>query len=276
VVTHQRWRGEFARGTFGAGPRAGQSSDCTEYPATNGCLPIRWPGWNTTAWQQEAAKPNTIGSERFWFGTLAVGMRDATGQLYRRNRYYDPRSGQFTQPDPIGLAGGLNSYGFAAGDPVSYADPYGLCWQFWRPECRNRSSAITYGDFVHAFYNPKRLMTMDYIRGQAASLVAQRRPIWGTDDIGDAKANAFRHIFGACTLTRWYDRSAAQEITRSHEEFWREGNSAQAADSRDDSGNNEIGMTEATERENRHLTCENIADRELASGHYYGDGGEND
>lgn len=35
--------------------------------------------------------------------------------------------GQFTQPDPIGIVGGLNSYGFAAGDPVSYSDPYGLC-----------------------------------------------------------------------------------------------------------------------------------------------------
>ncbi|WP_420125623.1 RHS repeat-associated core domain-containing protein [Longimicrobium sp.] len=36
-------------------------------------------------------------------------------------------TGQFTQSDPIGIAGGLNTYGFAAGDPVSYADPYGLC-----------------------------------------------------------------------------------------------------------------------------------------------------
>jgi hypothetical protein len=54
-------------------------------------------------------------------------MRDASGQMYRRNRYYDPQTGQFTQPDPIGLAGGLNAYGFADGDPVSYADPYGLC-----------------------------------------------------------------------------------------------------------------------------------------------------
>jgi hypothetical protein len=44
-----------------------------------------------------------------------------------RNRYYDPATGQFTQQDPIGLAGGLNAYGFAAGDPVSYSDPYGLC-----------------------------------------------------------------------------------------------------------------------------------------------------
>jgi uncharacterized protein RhaS with RHS repeats len=57
-------------------------------------------------------------------------MRDASGQLYMRNRYYNPQTGQFTQPDPIGLAGGLNSYGFAAGDPITYSDPYGLC-----PQC---------------------------------------------------------------------------------------------------------------------------------------------
>nr|WP_276510354.1 RHS repeat-associated core domain-containing protein [Longimicrobium terrae] len=54
-------------------------------------------------------------------------MRDASGQMYMRNRYYDPATSQFTQTDPIGLAGGLNSYGFAAGDPVGYSDPYGLC-----------------------------------------------------------------------------------------------------------------------------------------------------
>ena len=53
-------------------------------------------------------------------------MRDGSGQLYMRNRYYDPATGQFTQTDPIGIAGGLNVYGFAAGDPVTYSDPYGL------------------------------------------------------------------------------------------------------------------------------------------------------
>ena len=52
---------------------------------------------------------------------------DASGLLYRRNRYYDPQSGQFTQQDPIGIAGGLNLYGFAGGDPVNNADPFGLC-----------------------------------------------------------------------------------------------------------------------------------------------------
>jgi uncharacterized protein RhaS with RHS repeats len=53
-------------------------------------------------------------------------MQDASGLLYKRNRYYSPETGQFTQTDPIGLAGGLNTYGFAEGDPVSYDDPYGL------------------------------------------------------------------------------------------------------------------------------------------------------
>jgi RHS repeat-associated protein len=52
--------------------------------------------------------------------------KDHAGTFFRRNRYYDPVTGKFTQEDPIGLAGGLNVYGFAAGDPVSYGDPYGL------------------------------------------------------------------------------------------------------------------------------------------------------
>jgi RHS repeat-associated protein len=62
-----------------------------------------------------------------WLGTLLEGKQDGTGLLYRRHRYVDPATGRFTQEDPIGLAGGLNAYGFAQGDPVSYADPFGLC-----------------------------------------------------------------------------------------------------------------------------------------------------
>jgi RHS repeat-associated protein len=51
---------------------------------------------------------------------------DASGYQYKRNRYYDPSTGRFTQEDPIGLAGGLNTYGFAGGDPVNFSDPFGL------------------------------------------------------------------------------------------------------------------------------------------------------
>jgi hypothetical protein len=34
--------------------------------------------------------------------------------------------GLFTQEDPIGLAGGMNLYGFAGGDPINFSDPFGL------------------------------------------------------------------------------------------------------------------------------------------------------
>ena len=56
-----------------------------------------------------------------WAGSLVEHGAGAAGLLYRRNRYYDPASGRFTQQDPIGLGGGLNVYGFAGGDPVSSA-----------------------------------------------------------------------------------------------------------------------------------------------------------
>ncbi len=59
--------------------------------------------------------------------SISEELKDATGQIYQRNRYYDSTSGRFTQEDPLGLAGGLNLYGFAGGDPVNFSDPLGLC-----------------------------------------------------------------------------------------------------------------------------------------------------
>jgi RHS repeat-associated protein len=105
--------------------------------ATSGCTRIQWPGERTTARHELEPDPNI----QNWFGGLVGGMRDASGQMYMRNRYYDPATGQFTQTDPIGLAGGLNAYGFAAGDPVSYEDPYGLCaWGIGRDAALGRCS----------------------------------------------------------------------------------------------------------------------------------------
>jgi RHS repeat-associated protein len=62
-----------------------------------------------------------------WQGSLLEAKRDGSGWEYKRARVYDPQTGRFTQEDPIGLAGGLNLYGFANGDPVNFSDPFGLC-----------------------------------------------------------------------------------------------------------------------------------------------------
>ena len=62
-----------------------------------------------------------------WWGDLLRGATTTGGPQYLRNRYCDANTGRFTQEDPIGLAGGLNLYGFAGGDPVNFSDPFGLC-----------------------------------------------------------------------------------------------------------------------------------------------------
>jgi uncharacterized protein RhaS with RHS repeats len=49
-----------------------------------------------------------------------ANKHDGSGLVYMRNRYLNPQTGQFTQTDPIGLAGGLNLYGYAGGDPVNF------------------------------------------------------------------------------------------------------------------------------------------------------------
>jgi RHS repeat-associated protein len=102
------------------------------------CGPHNWQEWRNICYPMELPLRSAYGEPpqsysgtddpgpASWMGSLVEGSRDFSGLMYRRNRYLDGASGQFTQVDPIGFAGGMNLYGYANGDPVSYSDPYGL------------------------------------------------------------------------------------------------------------------------------------------------------
>ncbi len=49
-----------------------------------------------------------------------------TGLHYNYFRYYDPSTGRYITSDPIGLTGGLNTYGYTYQNPTGNVDPLGL------------------------------------------------------------------------------------------------------------------------------------------------------
>jgi RHS repeat-associated protein len=56
---------------------------------------------------------------------------------YNYFRDYDPQTGRYVESDPIGLKGGLKSYGYVLSNPLALSDPDGLSprsptlWCFW-------------------------------------------------------------------------------------------------------------------------------------------------
>lgn len=58
---------------------------------------------------------------------------DATGLHYNRHRYYSPALGRYIQPDPCGIAGGLNLYAFSA-RPTCAVDVDGLACPIRTPD----------------------------------------------------------------------------------------------------------------------------------------------
>jgi RHS repeat-associated protein len=100
---------------------------------TNAAGAVVWRADTTEPFGANLPNENVAGQGRFIYNQRFPGQYfDAeTGLHYNYYRDYDPQSGRYVESDPIGLDGGINTYGYVDANPVSLVDPTGLQVPGW-------------------------------------------------------------------------------------------------------------------------------------------------
>jgi RHS repeat-associated protein len=90
-------------------------------------LPV-WRWDSAEAFGVTAPDQNPSGLGVFSFNQRLPGqVFDAESGLFQNwNREYNPRIGRYMQSDPIGLAGGVNTFAYVGNAPLMFIDPMGL------------------------------------------------------------------------------------------------------------------------------------------------------
>jgi len=94
------------------------------------------PDGSGTAWSWNLLANSASGSNAFGeqapTGKQSFSLRfpgqfaDGNGLSYNYFRDYEAGTGRYVESDPIGLAGGVSTYSYAAGTPIMKIDPKGL------------------------------------------------------------------------------------------------------------------------------------------------------
>ena len=88
---------------------------------------VRWE-WDPDPFDNAAPSDNPSGLGVFTMNLRFPGQYfdKETNLHYNYFRDYDPAIGRYIQSDPVGLSGGINTYAYVDGNPLTRSDPMGL------------------------------------------------------------------------------------------------------------------------------------------------------
>lgn len=127
---------------------------------------------------------------------------EETGLHQNWHRDYDPSLARYLQSDPIGLRGGLNTYGYAFANPLTYVD-------------RDGREAATTADQLTCAANPLDCLEVAECKRKALAATIARFGRQGAND----RSDAFRHCYWSCCMAQKIGGPEAKKFGDAHEEF---------------------------------------------------------
>jgi RHS repeat-associated protein len=135
LVQETVWMGDLPVATLRPNGSGGINIDYIHADQLNTPRTVTRPSDNAILWRWDAdpfgttlPNQNPQGQGTFIYNLRYPGQyyQAETGLNYNYFRDYDQSTGRYVESDPIGLAGGINTYGYVHANPLSRTDPKGL------------------------------------------------------------------------------------------------------------------------------------------------------
>jgi RHS repeat-associated protein len=147
----------------------------------------RWDGAEAFGASAPDQNPNSLGTFAYNQRFPGQVFDSETGLNQNWNREYNARTGRYAQSDPIGLAGGINTYLYVGGRPTSRIDPLGL-WStaahnyFMQEFAKEMGMAGQYGFMDQMMAGSRFADSSQFQSGEFTYMHAMSSPVWSPQE----------------------------------------------------------------------------------------------